>query len=314
MEFDISKLPRYNIHTIDFKSYYASVECVLRGLDPLNTYLVVVGDLSRKGSVCLAASPKMKQDYNIKTGSRLFEIPHDPKIYIVEARMNTYLKFAMQVPRILNRYVPLECITIYSIDEIFVTYDTENLFGDNWTFARMVQSVIKTEMGLPTAIGIGMNYFQSKACLDMLAKKNAETGYIDEVTYETFADKLWKFPVRECWGIGSRMERNLARLGIYTIGDLAKANLPTMKARFGVIGEQMVLHARGIDLTYPYHKPKLRQRGIVQKGFGSGITLLRDYFDREEIITVMLGINIKICVHKTKKPLIAWKNSVFWAV
>lgn len=305
MEFDISKLPRHNIHTIDFKSYYASVECVLRGLDPLNTYLAVVGDLSRKGSVCLAASPKMKRDYNIKTGSRLYEIPQDPKIHIVEARMNTYLDLAMQVPRILNRFVPMECITIYSVDEIFVTYDTEHLFGNNWTFARMVQNVIKAEMGLPVAVGIGSNFFQSKACLDMLAKKNEATGFIDEVTYETFAEKLWKFPVRDCWGIGSRMERNLARLGIYTIGDLAKANLASMKARFGVIGEQMVFHARGIDLTYPYHKPEMSQHAIVQKGFGSGITLLRDFHERDEVVTVMLGINIKICVLKIKKPLIA---------
>lgn len=156
----------------------------------MNTYLAVVGDLSRKGSVHLAASPIMKEEYGIKTGSRLYEIPQDPKIHIVEARMNTYLDFAIHVPRILNRFFPLECITIYSIDEIFVTYDTEHIFGDNWSFARMIQSVIKAEMGLPTAVGIGQNYFQSKACLDMLTKKNVETGFIDEVTYETFAERL----------------------------------------------------------------------------------------------------------------------------
>jgi DNA polymerase V len=107
MEIDINKLPRWNILTVDFKSYYASVECVLRGLDPLTTYLAVVGDLSRKGSVCLAASPLMKKEYGIKTGSRLYEIPRDPKIHIVEARMNTYLDCAMEVPKILNRFVPI---------------------------------------------------------------------------------------------------------------------------------------------------------------------------------------------------------------
>jgi DNA polymerase V len=286
MEFDISKLPRHQILTVDFKSYYSSVECVLRGLDPLTTYLAVVGDLSRSGSICLAASPLMKKEYGITTGSRMFDIPRDPKIHIVEARMKSYLDFAMQVPKVLNRFVPMECIYIYSIDESMVTVD-HDIFGDIWSTARSIQMTLKVELGLPTAVGIGNNYFQSKSCLDCLAKHNLSTGYIDEVTYETFAEKMWHFPVKDSWGIGGRMERNLARFGIYTIGDLAKANLPMMKKRFGVIGEQMVLHANGIDLTNPYHRPEMSQNAIKQKGFGSGITLLRDY-DGEDIITCIL--------------------------
>lgn len=287
MDFDISKLPRHDIFCIDFKSYYASVECVLRGLDPLTTYLAVVGDLSRRGSVVLASSPLMKKEYKIKTGSRLYEIPQDPKIHVVEARMNTYIDFSMQVPQILNRYGPMECISIYSIDELFFTFDSHSLFGDKLTAAKTIQHVLKAELGLPTAIGIGQNYFQSKSCLDCIAKHSSETGYIAEVTYETFPDKMWDFPVRDCWGVGRQMERNLNRLGIYTIGDLAKANLPKMKAKFGVIGEQLVFHARGIDMTYPYFKPELSQHAIKQKGFGSGITLLRNY-EGEDIITALL--------------------------
>lgn len=265
MEFDVSKLPRFNIHTIDFKSFYASVECCLRGLDPMTTYLAVVGDLSRRGSVCLAASPLTKSEFGIKTGSRLYEIPNLPKVHIVEARMNKYLDFAMQVPQILNRFVPKECITIYSIDEALVTYDSQNLFGDNWQFARTLQNVFKVELGLPTAIGIGNNYLQSKACLDILAKKNVETGYIDEVSYETFASRTWHFPVRELWGVGRRLEIRLASLGIRTIGDLAKASLSMMKSMFGVIGQELVLHARGIDLTHPYHKPTLNQHALSRR-------------------------------------------------
>jgi DNA polymerase V len=295
MEIDTFNLPRHNILTIDFKSYYASVECILRNLDPMTTYLAVVGDLSRKGSVCLASSPLMKRDYGIKTGSRLYEIPQKSGIHIVEARMNTYLDFAMHVPRIINRFVPLECISIYSIDEIFVTYDTQNLFGDNWTFARKLQEIIKIEMGLPTAVGMGDNILQSKVCLDILAKHNAETGFIDEVSYETFAHKIWPHPVRECWGIGGRMERNLARMGIYTIGDLANANLATMRARFGIIGEQLVMHSRGIDFTDPYHRPDLKNNAISQKGYGSGITLMRDYNHAEDVLTVILEQVEEVC-------------------
>ncbi|MNV47154.1 DNA polymerase IV [compost metagenome] len=98
---------------------------------------------------------------------------------------------------------------------------------------------------------------------------------------------MWHFPVKDSWDIGRRMDRNLARLGINTIGDLANANLQKMKIRFGVIGEQMVLHARGIDLTDPYHKPTITEHAIMQKVFASGITLLRNYIG-EDIITVIL--------------------------
>lgn len=286
MEAKISKLPNWTILTIDFKSYYSSVECVLRNLDPLNAYLVVVGDLKRPGSVCLASSPRMKKEYGIKTGSRLYEIPKDPKIHIVEARMNTYLDFAMQVPKILNRFVPMECITIYSIDEALVTLDHQ-LFGDTWTTARSIQNTILLEMGLPTAIGIGKNYFQSKSCLDCLAKNNVKNGYIDEVNYENFASKMWHFPVRDSWGIGRRMEQNLMRMGIRTIGDLAKADLSKMKQKFGVIGQQMIMHARGIDFTNPYHKPTINDPSMAQKGFSSGITLMRNFYG-EDIISAML--------------------------
>ena len=83
--------------------------------------------------------------------------------------MNTYLNFAMQVPEILNRFVPKECITIYSIDECFVTYD-HSQFGDTLTAARSIQTALKVELGLPTALGVGQNYLQSKVCLDLLAK------------------------------------------------------------------------------------------------------------------------------------------------
>lgn len=120
----------------------------------------------------------------------------------------------------------MECISIYSIDEFFYTYDSQSLFGDKLMAAKTIQKTLKSELGLPTAIGIGQNYFQSMSCLDCISKHSEETGYIAEVTYETFPDLMWKFPIRDCWGVGRQMERNLNRLGIYTIGDLATANLP----------------------------------------------------------------------------------------
>src|SRR5690606_9486173 len=111
---DIRKsLPRFDVLCIDMKSFYSSVEAVSRGLDPLQTYLVVVGDLNRSGSVVLASSPRMKKEYGIKTGSRLFEIPRIPKIHVVEARMRMYLEYSMHITEILSRFAPPDSIHVY---------------------------------------------------------------------------------------------------------------------------------------------------------------------------------------------------------
>ncbi|MFD2614606.1 Y-family DNA polymerase [Paenibacillus gansuensis] len=277
---DFSNLPRNNCYCIDAKSFYASVECVLRGLDPLTTYLAVVGSLDRSGAVVLAASPLMKRDFKIKTGTRHYEIPKHPHIHVVEARMGLYLDFSMKIPKILQRFTPLEAITIYSVDECFFTVDgAENLFGDKFSIARQVQAAIKKEIGVPTAVGCGENYYQSKVALDCLAKRNEATGYIEGVTYETFADKMWPTPIKDIWGIGSRIEKRLHRLGIYTLGDVAKYPLNLLKKQFGnAIGQELYNHSWGIDLTNPYYKPQINQTtNLHQKGFSAGITLLRDY-------------------------------------
>ncbi|MGI6225141.1 MAG: UV damage repair protein UvrX, partial [Peptococcales bacterium] len=137
---DYSNLPHHNVLCIDMKSFYASCECVARGLDPLNTYLAVIGDKKYSGSIVLAASPKMKQDYGIKTGSRLFEIPRNPKIHLAEARMALYLEQSLHINRLLNEFVPLEAIHVYSVDESWICVDgTERLFGDRWEIAKKIK-------------------------------------------------------------------------------------------------------------------------------------------------------------------------------
>ncbi len=290
IQIDTTRLPRNNCLCIDMKSYYSSLECVSRGLDPLTTYLVVVGDLDRTGSVVLASSPPMKREYKIKTGSRLYEVPKDPKIRVVQARMGYYLENTTLWAEILKRYAPIEAITIYSVDEGFITTDgSEGLFGDKWSVAQQIQRSIRMELGLPCAIGIGDNYFQAKVALDNFSKNNADSGYMAALSYDNFAEKAWPLPIKEIWGIGSRMEKNLNRLGIYLLGDLAKFPLEKLKRRWGVMGEQLYYHSHGIDLTKVFHKPDMNEhKSVVQKGFGSGITLLRDYFEVEEILAATL--------------------------
>ncbi|MFC5402285.1 DNA polymerase thumb domain-containing protein [Cohnella soli] len=268
MKIDYSKLPRHRCLCQDAKSFYASVECALRGLDPLETYLAVAGDLSRKGSVILASTPKLKAEYGIKTGSRLYEIPKDPRILLVDAQMYEYLAVSMAIVRLLNRYMPLEAIRPYSIDENICLLDGTR-WSDSWEAARYIQAMIKLECGVPIAVGLGNNFLQSKLILDIRGKKDG----IAECCYEDFEQKLWPQPVEDIWGIGPRIKLKLNRLGILTLGQLAQTPLDVLRRTFGpAIGEQLYFHSFGVDLTDPI-QPWERLR----KGFSHGQTL---FFDR----------------------------------
>lgn len=291
---DIYKnLPRNDVLCVDMKSFYASVEAISRNLDPLQAYLVVVGDLSRSGSVVLASSPKMKQEYGIKTGSRLYEIPKIPKIHVVEARMAKYLEYSMHITEILNRFAPPESIHVYSIDESWINLGKEGasdkLFGKPWDVARLIQRRILTETGCPSAVGIGENRLISKIMLDVYSKKSPEG--IAECRYEDVKTKLHPVPIKEIWGIGRATEKNLHRLGIYTLGDIANYPLELLKKKFGqLMGEQLYWHSHGIDLsTFESHQ----NDEFSQKGFSQGITLLRDY-QKEEVHTCLLDLSEEV--------------------
>ncbi|MEC1714777.1 Y-family DNA polymerase [Schinkia azotoformans] len=278
---DYSKLPRNKILCIDMKSFYASCAAVLNGLDPLESYIVVVGNTSQPGSVVLASSPKMKQEYGIKTGNRLFEVPNDKKIKIFNAQMKTFLEMSTQITRIFNRFVPRECIHTYSVDESFLKIDgTERLWGDAKSCAERIRHTILTELGLHSAVGIGPNMLLAKLCLDLEAKK---TG-IAEWTYEDVPEKLWPLsPLREMWGIGSKIEKTLNRMGIFTVGQLANYPLEQLEKKFGIMGNQLYHHAHGVDLS-ELGAPIMSG----QISFGKGQILLRDYDDPKEVKHVIL--------------------------
>lgn len=277
-----TELPRNQIICLDMKSFYASVEAVHRGLNPLTTLLAVVGDPERKGSVVLAASPQLKAQFRIKTGNRLFEIPSDPRIWIVPARMGVYLNVSMAITKMLNRFAPIEAIHPYSIDEAWICLNgTEKLFGPVQQAARLIQECIQMETGLPSAIGIGPNKLLAKLVLDNFAKK---TG-IAECQYEDVPRLLWPLPIQKIWGIGSRMTAKLNRMGIYTLGNLAAYPLERLRKKFGIMGEQLYFHAWGVDLSPIYINPNEE----VRKGFSNGITLFRDY-NKEDVRVVVLEL------------------------
>lgn len=278
---DYSMFPERSILCVDMKSFYASCSAVARGLDPLECYLAVVGDREREGSVVLAASPKLKQDVGIRTGNRLFEVPNDPRIHIVNAQMSLYLKVSTEITRLFNRYVPKECIHVYSVDESFLQVDgVEQAWGDAKTIAEKIKDEINQQFGLPCAIGIGPNMLLAKLALDLEAKK---TG-IAEWTYEDVRTKLWKVsPLSNMWGIGSRLERSLNRMGIMTVGQLAQYPLELLEKKFGIMGSQLYYHANGIDLS-EIGAPIMQG----QISFGKSQILLRDYHDPKEVRHVIL--------------------------
>ncbi|WP_458412586.1 DNA polymerase thumb domain-containing protein [Schinkia sp. CFF1] len=276
-----STVPHHKILCIDMKSFFASCAAVKLGLDPLTCYLAVVGDTDREGSIVLASSPKMKSEFGIKTGNRLFEIPNDPRIKIVNAKMGTFLKTSTEIVKLFCQFVPKECVHVYSIDESFLKIDgTERLWGDAKETAARIQDAIFQQFNIPSAIGIGPNMLLAKLCLDLEAKVKG----IAEWTYEDVQTKLWKVsPLSKMWGIGSRLERTLNRMGIMTVGQLAHYPLALLEKKFGIMGNQLYYHAHGIDFS-ELGAPIIKG----QISFAKGQILLRDYDDPKEVKHVIL--------------------------
>lgn len=284
---DYSSYPRNDVLCVDMRSFYASVEAVRLGWNPMTVQLAVVGDPNRPGSIVLAASPALKEKHGVSNVSRFFELPEDPGMVIVPAHMASYLQVSMEITKLINQYVPKEAIHQYSVDEVWVTVNgLQKLFGDRWQVARLIKQDILENFGITCSIGIGDNKFLAKVVMDLHAKK---TG-IAECKYEDVEKKLWPFPVEKIWGIGSRMKRNLNRMGIVNLGQLANAELKYLKKRFGIMGEQLYYHAWGIDLSPVFGNFTKSE----QKGFGHGISLLRDY-SGDEVSVCILDLCEEVC-------------------
>lgn len=283
---DYSQFPNRPIMCVDMRSFYASCSAVMLGLDPMTCYLAVVGNTERLGSVVLAASPAMKKEFKIKTGSRVFEIPNDPKIHIVNPRMSTYIQISTELIKLFYQYVPPSAVHTYSIDESFLDVKgVERLWGNPEVIALKIQQDIKNNFKLPSTVGIGPNMLLAKLSLDLEAKKT-KTG-IARWSYDDVQKKLWPIsPLSKMWGIGPRMERNLNSMGIFSVGSLARYPLELLEKKFGVLGAQLHQHAWGIDLSKIDEKP-IRQE---QVSFGKSQILLRDYADPTDVKHVILEI------------------------
>ncbi|MEM5057955.1 excinuclease ABC subunit A, partial [Enterococcus faecalis] len=165
MYFDYNFEPRGDYLCIDCKSFYASVECVARGLNPLTAMLVVLSGADRPGGLVLASSPTAKRVLGISNVTRKFELPNHPDLLQVPPRMGLYIETNMKIVNIIRRYVSDDDIHVYSIDELFIRYDkVKNLYGniDVKLFAKAIMRKILQETGIYTTIGIGDNMLLAK--------------------------------------------------------------------------------------------------------------------------------------------------------
>ena len=224
---------------IDLKTFYASVECVERGLDPFNTNLVVADPTRGKGTICLAISPKMKM-LGVKNRCRIFEIPPTIKYIIATPRMKKYIEYSANIYAIYLKYFAKEDIHVYSIDEAFMDVTKYlKLYKLNpiELAKKIIKDIFKT-YGITATAGIGTNMYLAKIALDITAKHNPQNiGYLDE---EKYKQELWHHkPLSDFWQIGRGIER---RFDMY---DIAHTEQKRLYKEFGVNAEYLIDHSWG---------------------------------------------------------------------
>lgn len=295
---DYSKEPHGVFFLIDNKSFYASVECAQRGLDPLEAPLVVLSEQENtNGGLILAASPVAKKMYGINNVSRQRDLPKNDDLLVVPPRMNLYIEKNLEINEIFRQYTQeIDCVP-YSIDETILdlTYSW-HLFGpDPVAVARQIQETVRARLGLYTTVGIGENSLQDKLALDLFAKHS--TDLIGKLSYADFAEKIWSITnLTEVWSIGRRTEKHLHKMGIYSMKDLAHTTPYTLKEEMGVMGTQLLALAWGIDRT-DLEKPVR----VKSDSLGNSQVLPRDYHRQEEIEVVIQEIGEQVAARLRKR-------------
>ena len=230
---------------IDLKTFYASVECVERKLDPFSTNLVVADETRGKGTICLAVSPKMKM-LGVKNRCRLYEIPPNIKYIIAKPRMKKYIEYSANIYAIYLKYLAKDDIYVYSIDEAFL--DVTNYLKlykmNEIELAKTILKDIYNTYGLTATVGIGTNLYLAKVALDIMSKHTpTNIGYLDEELYKR---KLWHHkPLTDFWQIGRGIEARLNKKRIYDMYDIAHTNPQILYKEFGVNAEFLIDHSWG---------------------------------------------------------------------
>lgn len=272
-----------NILCIDLKSFFASVECVERGLDPFTTALVVADTRYNKGAITLAVTPYLKK-MGVKSRGRVYELPKNIKIIYALPRMNLYYKKSKEVVNIFLNYVHKNDLHVYSIDESFLDVtDYLKLYKKtDIELASEILNKIYEKLSLTATCGIGPNMLLAKVAMDTEAKKNST--FIAKWTYDDVKTKLHALtPLSKMWGIGSKLESKLNNLGIYKIKDINKYSKEFYRKRFGVIGEELFYHANGIDTSKVQDYNNIQ---VKNKSYSISQVLYKDYNIEEATLII----------------------------
>ena len=241
---------------IDLKSFYASVECVDRGLDPLTTNLVVADESRTEKTICLAVTPSLKE-YGIGGRARLFEVYQKARgvdFIIAKPRMAHYIEVSASIYRIYLKYIAPEDIHVYSIDEVIMDV-TNYLRSYKMTGRELAMKMIRdvlSQTGITATAGIGTNMYLCKVAMDIMAKKmpadkdGVRIAELDEMSYRR---ELWDYkPLTKFWRVGHGTAQKLALYGIDTMGKLARMSVENeelLYQLFGVNAELLIDHAWG---------------------------------------------------------------------
>lgn len=286
---------------IDLKSFYASVECVERGLDPFKVDLVVADDSRGNGSVCLAVSPALRAK-GVKNRCRLFEIPKAIKFIIAPPRMQFYIDYAAKIYEIYLKYVSKDDIYVYSIDEAFIDLASYVKFynTDAKSIAKKIMDEILKTTGVTATCGMGTNLYLAKIALDILAKHSDDgIAFLDEQLYK---ERLWTHqPLDDFWRIGKQTRLKLEKHGIFCMKDIANAPRSLLEKFFGVDAYITIDHANGIEPTtiadIKAYKPST-------KSYFSSEILPRDY-ERCEVVVVLKEMADRLALRMINKEVMA---------
>lgn len=276
---------------IDLKSFYASVECVERGLDPMKTNLVVADPTRGSGSVCLAITPAMKA-LGIKNRCRVYEIPKNVEYITAMPQMRKYMQVSADIYSVYLRYVSPDDIHVYSIDECFIDItDYLRLYKKTaFEFTIMLMEAVFKETGICATAGIGTNMFLCKVALDITAKHSPNfIGYLDE---QSFKEKIWTHkPITDIWNIGRGIANRLEKFGIFDLKGIAECSEELLYREFGVNAEFLIDHSKGIE---PCTIKEIHEYKSKSSSISNSQVLFEDYSFEDALTIIKEMVDLQV--------------------
>ena len=266
--------PPHTYLCIDLKTFYASVECAERGLDPFTTNLVVADTSRGPHTICLAITPAMKA-LGIHNRCRMHDIPQGVDYIAAKPHMKRYMEVSAGIYGIYLQYVSPQDVHVYSVDECFIDATPYlRLYGlDAREFADELRGAVLARTGITATAGIGPNLFLAKVALDITAKHAADG--IGELDGEGFRRQIWPHrPITDIWGIGPGIAARLARYNVHDLMGVAALDEAILYREFGVNAEYLIDHAHGVE---PCTIADIHAYRPAATSISNGQVLPRDY-------------------------------------